>query len=149
MQECSTLLEFLLCNHAGFKIVQGSFCGRFCVPRPSPRPRDACQFCFTIALEAALFAGERLELFCSTVEVHLLWLGYDAEDRPPWRPRAVRTAVTLSTSSGVGLSLHSSSKWVGLFCSTRSGGAVFQRWNNFVSSCSSIMPILYAADTGV
>ncbi len=59
MQEYSALLEFLLCNHAGFKIVQGSFCGRFCVPRPSPRLRDACQFCFTIiiALEAALFAG--------------------------------------------------------------------------------------------
>ena len=44
-------------NHARFKIVQGSFCGRVCVPRPSSRPRDACQFCFTIALEAALFAG--------------------------------------------------------------------------------------------
>ena len=57
MQECSALLEFLLCNHAGFKIVQGSFCGRFRVPRPSPRLYDACQFCFTIALEAALFAG--------------------------------------------------------------------------------------------
>ncbi len=42
--------------YAGFKIVQGSFCGRFCVPRPSPR--DACQFCFTIALEAAVFAGD-------------------------------------------------------------------------------------------
>ena len=25
--------------------------------RPSPRPRDACQFCFTVALEVALFAG--------------------------------------------------------------------------------------------
>ncbi len=59
MQECSALLDWtlepLLCNlnHARFKIVQGSFCGRVCVPRPS----DACKFCFTIALEAALFAG--------------------------------------------------------------------------------------------
>ena len=25
--------------------------------RPSPRHRDACQFCFTIALEVAPFAG--------------------------------------------------------------------------------------------
>ena len=42
----------------------------------------------------------------------LLWLGCDAEDRPPWR--AVRGEVTLS--SGVGLFLRSS-KW---------GGAVLQ-----------------------
>ncbi len=73
MQECSALLdwtlELLLCNlnHAGFKIVQDSFCGRFCVPRPS----DACQFCFTTALEAAL----GLELFRSSVEASFLaWL---------------------------------------------------------------------------
>ena len=26
--------------------------------RPSPRHRDACQFCFTVALEVALFAGD-------------------------------------------------------------------------------------------
>ena len=30
-------------------MVLGSFCGRFCVPRPLVL--DACQFCFTIALE--------------------------------------------------------------------------------------------------
>ena len=52
MQECSALLEFLLCNHAGFKIVPGSFC------------EDSVfldiitvNSGFTIALEAALFAG--------------------------------------------------------------------------------------------
>ena len=50
----------------------------------------------------------------------------------------------------MGLFLYSSSG-VGLFCSTRSGGGAvlqwFQRWNsnNFVSSHSSVMPILYAA----
>ena len=82
MQECSALLEFL-CNHASFKIVQGSFCGRFCVPRSSPRLCDACQFCFTIitciALEAALFAGG-LSCFTAVYRGELLWLGCDAED---------------------------------------------------------------------
>ena len=74
MQECSALLEFLfLCNHAGFKIVQCTFYGRFCAPRPSPC--DACQFCSTILhykyLEAALFAWE---LFCSSVEASFFGL---------------------------------------------------------------------------
>ena len=57
--------------------------------------------------------------------------------------------------SGAGLFLCSSSG-VGLFCSAHQkwGGVVlqwFQRWdsNNFVSSHSSVMSILYAADTGV
>ena len=37
---------------------------KFCVPRPSPRSRDACQFCFTIALaKSSLFAAWGLELF--------------------------------------------------------------------------------------
>ncbi len=70
MQECSALLEFL-CNYAGFKIVQGSFCGRFCA---SPRLCDACQFCFTIALEAALFAGG-LSCFAAVYrQASLAWL---------------------------------------------------------------------------
>ena len=43
------------CNRAGFKIyfMEDSVF----LDRPSPRYRDACQFCFTIALEVALFAG--------------------------------------------------------------------------------------------
>ena len=41
--------------------------------RPSPRHSDACQFCFTVALEVALFAGGH-ELFCSSVEASFLGL---------------------------------------------------------------------------
>ncbi len=37
--------------------------------RPSPRHRDACQFCFTVALEVALFGGEGV--FCRKEESKL------------------------------------------------------------------------------
>ncbi len=121
MQECSALLEFLLCNHAGFKIVQGSFCARFCVPRPSPRLCDACQFCFTIALEAALFAGAWAVL--QPCRGELLWLGCNAED-----------------SGGQGCSSSSCtvlSSGVGLFCSGFSVGTTTILCQAIRRSCQS------------
>ncbi len=46
------------CNHAGLKLSKIHFVeDSVFLDRPSPRPRDACQFCFTVALEVALFAG--------------------------------------------------------------------------------------------
>ena len=80
------------------------------------------------------------ELFCSSVEASFLGL--------VMRP-SVDQQLIHSLSSGVGLFLCSS-KWGGAVLQHQKwGGAVLQISNNFVSSHSSVMPILYAADTGV
>ena len=66
MHECSALLEFLLCNHAGFKIVPGSFC------------EDSVILDLHVVLHFLMHgqfwlhhstrSGRGLELFCSSVE---------------------------------------------------------------------------------
>ena len=137
--------------HAGFKIVPGSFYedsvfldlvlhflmhGKFWLHH-STRSGSFCR---------------GLELFCSSLEVSFFGLVV----MPRIVEGAVRAAVTLSSIvgwgcffaavNGVGLFLCSSSG-VGLFCSTRSGVGLFCSGfssNNFVSSHSSVMPILYA-----
>ncbi len=103
--------------YAGFKIVQIHFVeDSVFLDRPSPRPRDACQFCFTVALEVALFAGS------------LSFLGLVM--RPSVDHRGGLFEQQLHES------LQHAVSGVGLFCR-------FQRWNsnNFVSSHSSVMPI--------
>ncbi len=56
--ECSALLEFLLSTMQVLKLSKIHFVEySVFLDRPSPRPHDACQFCFTLALEVALFAG--------------------------------------------------------------------------------------------
>ena len=97
MQECSALLEFLLCNHAGFKIVPGSFCedsvfldlvlhflmhGQFWLHhRHSTRSGSFCR---------------GLELFCSSVEAS--FFGLVMMPRISIVEGAVRAAVTLMSS---------------------------------------------------
>ncbi len=154
MQECSALLEFLLCNHAGFKIVPGSFCEDSVFLDLVLHFLMHGQFWLHHSTRSGSFAGG-LSCFAA---VHVEASFFGLVVMPRIVEGAVRAAVTLSSIvgwgcfftavNGVGLFLCSSSG-VGLFCSTRSGVGLFCSANNFVSSHSSVMPILYTAYTGV
>ena len=131
MHECSALLEFLLCNHAGFKIVPGSFCEDSVILDLVLHLMHS-QFWLHHSTRSGSFC-RGLELFCSSVEASFFGLvviprivlveGAGAG--------AVRAAVTLSSIvgcgcffaavNGVGLFLCSS-RGVGLFCSGFSVG---------------------------
>ena len=134
MQECSALLEFLLCNHAGFKIVPGSFCEDSVFLDLVLHFLMHGQFWLHHSTRSGSFC-RGLELFCSSVEASFFGLVV----MPRIVEGAVRAAVTLIISlvsstvgwgcffaavNGVGLFLCSSSG-VGLFCSTRSGVGLF------------------------
>ena len=80
VQECSTLLEFLVYYRAYFIIVQCSSCERFCVPRPRSSPHEhgnSASPHSTKHLEADLFAGG-LSCFAA-YRVELLGLSCEAE----------------------------------------------------------------------
>ena len=131
MHECSALLEFLLCNHAGFKIVPGSFCEDSVILDLVLHFLMHCQFCLYHSTRSGSFC-RGLELFCSSVEAS--FFGLVVIPRKVLVEGAVQAAVTLSSIvgcgcffaavNGVGLFLCSS-RGVGLFCSTRSGVGLF------------------------
>ena len=98
MQECSALLEFLLCNHAGFKIVPGSFCEDSVFLDLVLHFLMHGQFWLHHSTRSGSFC-RGLELFRSSVEASFLGL-------------VMRPSVDHSLSSGVGLFLCSS-KWGG------------------------------------
>ena len=128
MQECSALLEFLLCNHAGFKIVPGSFCEDSVFLDLVLHFLMHGQFWLHHSTRSGSFC-RGLELFCSSVEAS--FFGLVVMPRIVELEGAVRAAVTLSSIvgwgcffaavNGVGLFLCSSSG-VGLFCSGFSVG---------------------------
>ena len=126
MQESSALLEFLLCHHAGFKIVPGEFCEDSVFLDLVLHFLMHGQFWLHHSTRSGSFC-RGLELFCSSVEVSFFGLVV----MPRIVEGAVRAAVTIvrwgcffTAVNGVGLFLCSSSG-VGLFCSTRSGVGLF------------------------
>ncbi len=79
MQECSALLEFLLCNHAGFKIVPGSFCEDSVFLDLVLQFLMHGQFWLHHSTRSGSFC-RGLELLLQQCRGELLWLGCDAED---------------------------------------------------------------------
>ncbi len=77
MHECSALLEFLLCNHAGFKIVPGSFCEYSVILDLVLHFLMHCQFWLHYSTRSGSFC-RGLKLFCSSVEAS--FFGCDTED---------------------------------------------------------------------
>ncbi len=121
MQECSALLEFLLCNYAGFKIVPGSFCEDSVFLDLVLHFLMHGQFWFHHSTRSGSFC-RGLELFCSSVEASFFGLVV----MPRIVERAVGAAVTLSSIVGWAVSSQHAVNGVGLFlCSSIAGWGCF------------------------
>ena len=149
MHECSALLELLLCNHAGFKIVPSSFCEDSVILDLVLHFLMHGQFWLHHSTRSGSFC-RGLELFCSSVEAS--FFGLVVIPRIVLVEGAVRAAVTLSSIvgcgcffaavNGVGLFLCSS-RGVGLFCSGFSVGTPTIFVKPFVCHANLIRCIIY------